>query len=181
MIVSRIIFLVASIPVIVFAFLTIFLRNIVHAIMSLIMCLISLAVIYIAINADFIAAAQIAIYVGAISILILFAIMFTRDREGKQLLHIHRQVGVGVFIAITLMASIFFFFITSTLQDENNVLPEGRVAQEHLWTKPSIEYISDTMFDSESPYVVPVEMASIMILAALIGGIEMAKKKEDEV
>jgi NADH-quinone oxidoreductase subunit J len=179
MIESRvIIFFVASVPIVVFAFLTILLRNIVHAIVSLILCLISLAVVYIAIDADFIAAAQIAIYVGAISILILFAIMFTRDREGKNMLHIHRQVGIGITIAIALFASICFFFI-STVQTESDALPSGQV-DANIKTETSITYIGRTMFEKGSPYVIPVEMASIMILAALIGGIELAKKKEDE-
>lgn len=175
---SRLIFFIASVPVIIFAFLSIFLKNIVHAIMSLIACLLSIAVIYISIHADFIAAAQIAIYVGAISILILFAIMFTRDKKGSQLLHIHRQVGVGVAVGVTLFLTIAFFFLqTATDPNLDGRLPTGI----HYKDKPSIEYISETMFDKGTPYAIPVEMTSIMILAALIGGIEMAKKKEDEV
>ncbi len=186
---SRLIFFIASAPVIIFAFLSIFLKNIVHAIMALIACLLSIAVIYISIHADFIAAAQVAIYVGAISILILFAIMFTRDKKGSQLLHIHRQVGVGVAVGVTMFLTIAFFFLQTATQTTTDPsvagrLPTGIHPSKLVNPEPSIESISRVMFGKEgesTPYAIPVEMTSIMILAALIGGIEMAKKKEDEV
>ena len=162
-----------STPVVVFALLTVTLRNIMHAILSLILCLISLAAIYVLIGADFIAAAQIAIYVGAISILILFAIMFTRDKSGKQLVHIHRQYPIGIIVALCLFATASFFIYKTDIQTTK------------ITHYDSVMKISEVMYGKEgepaTEYSVPVEMASFMLLAALVGGVEMAKKKEDEV
>ncbi|HOO96292.1 MAG TPA: NADH-quinone oxidoreductase subunit J [Caldisericia bacterium] len=166
-----------SVPVIVFALLTVTLRNIMHAILSLILCLLSLALVYVLVGADFIAAAQVAIYVGAISILILFAIMFTRDKEGKQLVHIHRQYPIGIVVALCLLVMVSFFIYKSDVDLTTLETNHGY---------NSVEGIGKTMYGipgsgKPTEYSIPVEMASFMLLAALVGGVEMAKKKEDEV
>ncbi len=154
-------------------------KNIVHAAICLIGCLLSIAAIYIGLHADFIAAAQITIYVGAIAILILFSIMFTHDVSGKQMSHLNRQAVLGVFVALALFGSISFFIMNTSESQFTNNFQE----QMSLQPKTSLNAVGDTLYseDTTTPYMVPVEMASFLLLAAIVGGIEMAKKKEDEV
>jgi NADH:ubiquinone oxidoreductase subunit 6 (subunit J) len=161
---------------IAFALMTVFLKNIVHATVSLIFCLLSIATIYVLLHADFIAAAQVSIYVGAIAILILFAIMFIHDREGEMLTHLNKQIFPGILIAILLFCMLIYFIsITkSPLLTFNDppLLSANKVI--------SVKAIGETLYRNKA-YLIPVEMATFILLGALIGGIEMAKKKEDEV
>ncbi len=170
--------LALSFPVLVFASLTVMVRNIVYAAVFLILTLLSIATIYIGLHADFIAASQVAIYVGAISILILFSVMFTHDLFGKQLTHLNRQAVLGVFIALMLFGTISFYIINT----KNEELSQNLIGHTPDGGRPtSVLAISKQLYEPDAPYAVPVEMASFMLLAAVVGGIEMAKKKEDEV
>lgn len=173
---TDLLFIVMSIPAFCFAALTVMVKNIVHSVICLIMCLISLVPIYIGLRADFIAAAQVAIYVGAISILIIFAIMFIHDKSSKTITHLNRQTVLGVFISLMLFASIFLFIYR---------MPKKISVGEPGKAMTSLQAISSTMFgkpDSKglTEYFLPVQMASFLIIGALVGAIEMAKKKEDE-
>ena len=171
----EIIYYVMGAMAIGFALLTVLLKNIVHATLALIFCLLSIATIYVLLHADFIAAAQVSIYVGAIAILILFAIMFIHDREGEHLTHFNSQVIVGVIISILLFGTLTFY-ITKTkspLLTFNNKPPEAE--KKFI----SVEAIGETLY-KDKDYLIPVEMATFILLSAIIGGIEMAKKKEDE-
>ncbi len=191
---AQIVFLVMAVFALVFAGLTVTVRNIVHSIVCLICCLLFIAGIYISFHADFLAAAQVAIYVGAIAILILFATMFTHDPMGEKLSHLNRQSILGVFVALALFGSIVYFLIGTSSFDNSQAkdnpmmaikpisFTELRENQEKGET--SVKMIGDVLYGEkgkQAGYAIPVEMASFMLLAAIIGGIEMAKKKEDEV
>ncbi|HOR47064.1 MAG TPA: NADH-quinone oxidoreductase subunit J [Caldisericia bacterium] len=176
---SQALYMALAFPALVFAALTVTVKNIVHAAICLIGCLLSIAAIYVGLHADFIAAAQIAIYVGAIAILILFSIMFTHDVSGKQMSHLNRQAVLGVFVALALFGAISFF-IMNTSESQLTTNFQGQMA---LPPKTSLMAVGDALYsdNASTPYMVPVEMASFLLLAAVVGGIEMAKKKEDEV
>lgn len=190
----QIVFLVMAVFALVFAGLTVTVRNVVHSIVCLICCLLFIAGIYISFHADFIAAAQIAIYVGAIAILILFATMFTHDPTGDKLSHLNRQSILGVFVALALFGSIVYFFIGTNKFDQNQTKDSPMMAIKPInfvelreyneKGETSVKVIGDILYGKkgkQAGYAIPVEMASFMLLAAIIGGIEMAKKKEDEV
>ncbi len=169
-------FIVMAIPAFCFAALTVIVKNIVHAVICLIFCLISIVPIYIGLRADFIAAAQVAIYVGAISILIIFAVMFIHDKSSKVISHLNRQTYLGVFVALMLFGVVFFFIFNTHFDVMLNTTKDSI---------SSVQAVSHTMFGTEdtvkfSNYFIPVQLASFVILGALVGAIEMAKKKEDE-
>lgn len=182
---THVLIIAMAIPAFCFAALTVMVRNIVHAVVCLIMCLISLVPIYIGLRADFIAAAQVAIYVGAISILIIFAIMFIHDKSSKSITHLNRQTYLGVFVALTLFGAIFFFIFQTPGKQmlDSRLVKKSDVDNKTPLT--SIQAISQTMFgqpgkEGATEYFLPVQMASFVIIGALVGAIEMAKKKEDE-
>jgi len=177
---TDIIIVALAFPAVVFAALTVMVRNIVYASVFLICSLLCIAGVYVGLKSDFIAAAQLAIYVGAISILILFAIMFVHDKESKKLTHLNRQAVLGVFVSLCLFG-IICFYIFSTKPIE---ISRGLTGQSNMANRPTaVNAISNTLYNGErnAPYAIPVEMASFLIIAAMVGGIELAKKKEDEV
>ena len=185
---TNLLYIIMAIPAFVFAALTVLVRNIVHAVICLIMCLLSLVPIYIALRADFIAAAQVAIYVGAISIMIIFAVMFIHDKAGKMISHLNRWTFVGVITAMLLFCS-FFYILTINNSKTTSPIDFKDVANSAMYPGQkltSVQAISETMFYNKSDpklisdYFIPVQLASFVILGALVGAIEMAKKKEDE-
>lgn len=181
---TEILIIAMAIPAFCFAALTIMVRNIVHAVICLIMCLISLVPIYIGLRADFIAAAQVAIYVGAISILIIFAIMFIHDKSSKSITHLNRQTYLGVFVGLMLFGTIFFFIFQSPGKQIIDYKLVKKSSTDGKTPLTSVQAISQTMFGEKdkgtTEYFLPVQMASFVIIGALVGAIEMAKKKEDE-
>src|SRR4030042_2176585 len=85
----------------------IFLKNVFHTALSLILCLLTVAGIYITLSADFLAGVQILVYVGGISILVILAIMLTREVHRGNLnnkLRIPAFIIVAVFLGIILYA-----------------------------------------------------------------------------
>lgn len=181
---TDILIIVMAIPAFCFAALTVMVKNIVHAVICLIMCLVSLVPIYIGLRADFIAAAQVAIYVGAISILIIFAVMFIHDKTGKSVTHLNRQTILGVFVALALFCAILLFVIQSPGKQIIDMSEVKKSDVDNKTPLTSVQAISQTMFGEKdkgtTEYFLPVQMASFVIIGALVGTIEMAKKKEDE-
>ena len=141
------------------------LQNIVYAAFLLGACFISVAGLYLLLNADFVAAAQVLIYVGAVNILILFAIMLVNKREDYQEVKYGaiRSVATGV-VCLGLFA-LLGITVTST-----------------NWAiAPSIAKLPSTMvvigMHFFSDYLLPFELASVLLLVALIGAIVLARRE----
>jgi len=87
------------------------LRNVFRAALSLVLCLLAVAGLYVTLSADFLAAAQILIYVGAISVLIILAIMMTRDvQQGSP----SNRLQVPAFLVVVMFLAIVVFAVTNT-------------------------------------------------------------------
>ena len=96
-----ILFLVFAVFILVAAIMTVTVKNIVHAALWLISSFFGVGALYLLMEAEFLGVAQVLIYVGAVSILILFAIMLTRDLEGSQ----NRQLTPRWWIALLVPAA----------------------------------------------------------------------------
>ena len=148
------------------------LRNIVHAALGLIGCFFMVGALYLAVGADFLAAAQVLIYAGAIPVLIIFAIMLTRGsmtREGNRLVG---QWPVALVVAMGMAATIL-----SVVAVSRDVWRSGTYPQDLLdnGTTSTIGRILLT------GYALPFEVASVLLLAALIGAIVLARRDESEI
>jgi NADH:ubiquinone oxidoreductase subunit 6 (subunit J) len=138
-------------------------RNIFHAAMYLIVALFAVAGFFLLLNAEFLAAAQVLIYVGAVSVLLIFAVMLTTRLTDARVRAHNEQVGVGAVVSIMLFVAITAaIFSTSWPVSElpsgvDNVRPLGRL----LMTR----------------FVLPFEIASVLLLAAMIGAIVIASKE----
>lgn len=140
-------------------------ENIVYSAFTLGGVFISIAGLYILLNADFVSAAQILIYVGAVNVLILFAIMLVNKQEAFKPLPRRwiRKISTA-FVALAL----FTLLATMVLQTHWPV---------NLALQPpasSVELIGEHFF---SDYLLPFELASILLLMALVGAVVLARRE----
>ncbi len=142
-------------------------RNIIRSGLSMILSFAALAGIYVLLGAPLVAAAQVLIYIGAISVLILFAIMLTQSKSGPAALVFHHQAWAGALASIVL-----------------GVLLVAMVAGAD-WPRAVAEPLTSTtdaiarfLF---SDFVLPFEVVSVLLLAAVIGGVFLAKREDDDV
>jgi NADH-quinone oxidoreductase subunit J len=137
-------------------------RNVVHAALSLVLALAGSAALFLLLGAEFVAWAVVLVYIGAVIVLFLFGIMITRapiGRDSAPLDHRRRWpaavVATAVF-AVTASSTILFF-------------EDAEVGADVVRTGD----IGDLLF---SRYVIPFEAVSFVLLAALIGGIVLARR-----
>jgi NADH-quinone oxidoreductase subunit J len=136
-------------------------RDIIRCGLAMIVCFIALAGIYVQLGAPLVAAAQAIVYVGAISVLVLFAIMLTQTKSGSSRLVFQTQAGWAALAAVVL-AVIIGIAVSGT--DWPSVTGKLRVASDAL---------AKLLF---SDYVLPFEVVSVLLLAAVIGGVFLAKR-----
>lgn len=145
-------------------------RNIVHAAFSLMVTLFSIAGLYVFLQADFLAATQVIVYVGGILVLILFGVMMTSGRLDMKLKMERGQLFWGGLVTI-LIFSLLLGVIRRTpwnVQEELGTV-EGTTSQ-----------IGRTILQEE--FLLPFEVASVILLIALIGAVLISRKevREDE-
>lgn len=151
---------------IVSALLVITLRNPVHSAISLIVTLLSLAGLYLMLYAPFVAGVQIILYVGGIMVLFLFVIMLVNvERAGREERY-SRQWPAGLLAAGTLGALFVFVYVkgSSIFPQQVAVLPETSNTQQ----------IGLALYQG---YMLPFEIASLLLLVAIVGAVVMAKKR----
>ena len=140
-------------------------RNVVHSALFLILALLAVAGVFILLSAEFLAIVQILIYGGAVTILILFVMMLTRVRDMPQALDGPQRpfaaLAAGAFLALSVLAA-----VSSDWPGET----------EKITVVPFRE-LGDALFRI---WAVPFEMASLVLLVALIGAIILARSEEGE-
>jgi len=156
-------FYLLAFVIIVSALAVVSLRNIFHCALFLILCLFSVAGIYVLLYAEFIAVIQVLLYVGAVAILMIFAIMLTSKLAGRHVAMSNEQTFIGAFLALILMAGLLYSF-TDTFFRQSTAEP----LQE---TTFAIGRLLMTEF------VLPFELVSVLLLAALIGAIVIARRE----
>jgi NADH:ubiquinone oxidoreductase subunit 6 (subunit J) len=161
---SPIAFYVIAAFVIACALGVVFFHELIYSALSMVACFMGVAGIYILLHAELVAAAQVLLYVGAISILVIFAIMLTRHRKGDFWLFFHRQSLWA--LPFVVVGGIALIIILSTA---NYNAPE-------LGQNPSDETIAQLLFND---YTFPFEMVSLVLLVAMIGAILLARREKD--
>jgi NADH-quinone oxidoreductase subunit J len=164
MTIAQVIFVVISAVVLVSAALVVVSRSIVHAALWLILSLFGVAALFAVLEAGFIAVVQVVIYVGAIATLIIFAIMLTRRemREGGQ--QTHRWWPLPALLALALFAGLAWLL---------GSLPGAGATPPALAGDDSVLLLGQALLSPEQ-YMLPFEVASVLLLAALVGAIVIA-------
>jgi NADH-quinone oxidoreductase subunit J len=161
---QNIAFFVIAIPMVVAALKVVTTKNVVHAALYLVVVLSGIAAQFILLGAEFIAATQLLVYVGAIVVLFLFGIMLTRAQLGTdpEVDNAPSQRLAGGLVALILLAVMSYTIYDGFHEVE---LPAERVQ--------TVAQVSDSIF---STYLVPFEAISVLLLAALIGAIVLARR-----
>jgi NADH-quinone oxidoreductase subunit J len=144
------------------ALLVVSMRDIIRCGLAMIVCFGSLAGIYVIVGAPLLAAAQVIVYIGAISVLILFAIMLTQTKDAPSRLVFQTQ-AVPAAIASIVIAVLIALAISAT--DWKEAAEQARLATADL---------AMALFQG---YVLPFEIVSVLLLAAVIGGVYLAKRE----
>jgi NADH:ubiquinone oxidoreductase subunit 6 (subunit J) len=141
------------------------LRNIIHSAVAMMVCFGSLAGMYALLGAPIVAAAQVLIYLGAISVLILFAIMLTQAGDANLPSPFHRQVWAAA-VAALVVVGLIGWAVTATDWGNATVI---------------VGIVLDTMAAALfTDYALPFEILSLLLLAAIIGAIYLARRPEDD-
>jgi NADH-quinone oxidoreductase subunit J len=155
-------FFIFAVITLVAAFLVVTAKSLIHSALWLIVALFGVGVLYVFLDAGFFAVAQVLIYIGAISVLIIFAVMLTRKdlrdtgQQQNSTWHFAALVAVFLFVGLFFVLSSWASFTTS---------------------KPGLLVGANSLSDlgqalvSPNAYLLPFELASILLVAAMIGAI----------
>ena len=151
------------------AILTVTLRNAIHCAISLITSLAGVAGLYLLMHAEFLFAVQIVLYIGGIMVLFLFVIMLVNldAAAAERQYHRHWLVASVCVVATALLIALFLTRASASLAKLGAAPPDAAAAG-------NVEGISLLLFRD---YLVPFEVASLLLLVAIVGGVMMAKKK----
>jgi NADH-quinone oxidoreductase subunit J len=144
-------------------------RNLIHAAWWLILTLFGVAVLFVLLNASFFAVIQVIIYIGAISILSIFAIMMTRQVTRDTGPKFNKDWVLSAVIAFVFLGGVTWML--STWDKFHTSLPAMPVDADPL------RQLGQALVSPDA-YVLPFELASILLLAALVGSIIIAWEKK---
>ena len=142
-------------------------RNVVHAALALLLSLVAVAGIYLLVFAEFLALVQVLIYGGAIVIVLLFAIMLTRSQEYPRISD-NPQWPLAIVAGLAVFGVLTAAFLWKL--PEETVVRGGEVVAVEPQS-PGLVKIGNTLF---TDWAVPFEVASLVLLVALIGAIVIA-------
>jgi len=166
----QIVFILVALVTIVSAIFVVSLRKIFHAALWLIVTLMGVAIIFALLEASFFAAVQILVYIGAIAIILIFAIMLTRHIMSDEEMQINRSWGIALLLV--LIFTVIFISELSSSDVINTILtPLEFQGQE------SIIAFGEGLLDPAG-YALPFELASLLLLGALVGGVYIAMDKK---
>ena len=143
------------------------LRNLVHCALSLTVAFAGLAALYLQLGAQFVGFAQILIYIGAVAILIVFAILLTRGSEPPKEPAVSKSWLGGILVALVVFGLLATLLLRSSITHPGNPPPPQvavRQLGEQLMTK----------------YILPLEVIGLLLTAALIGAVIIAMHEREE-
>lgn len=161
----QVIFILISIMTLGSAVMVVTVKNLVHAALWLVLSLFGIAVYFVIMDASFFAVAQVVIYIGAIAILMIFAIMLTRKVAQDTGSQINSGWAWAACISVVFFAVLIW--LVNTLPASHSTMPKLDNAQD------SLQKLGEALI-SPNAYAIPFEIASVLLVAALIGAIMIA-------
>jgi len=139
------------------------LPNIFRAALALVLCFLAVAGIYVTLSADFLAVVQILVYVGAIAVLIILAIMLTREvQRGSPL----SKLWLPVLIIAVLFFGVMTYAVVNTPWQISGVPPQ----------EPTTSALAGKLF-GEGGFILTLEIAAVLLMAAILGAIALVREK----
>jgi NADH-quinone oxidoreductase subunit J len=162
---EQIAFLLVALFTLGSGFLVVTTRNLVHAALWLVATLFGVAVTYALLHANFLAVVQVVVYIGAIAILFIFAVMLTRKDIRDQGAQQNSNWWFGALLAVSTFAGLLFL-----LQSWNGM---SKTAADLPSGYDSISLLGNALVSPDA-YVLPFEVASVLLVAALVGAVYVA-------
>ena len=153
---------------IISAILVVTRRNVVQSAIFLITALLATAGIFLTLNAEFLFIVQVILYAGGIMVLFVFVIMLINMDVSLHQIQFNKQWFVGILIALVVGAQLVLALVISESKTSFGT-PAPASALE-----PSTQLVGKVLF---TEYMLPFEIASILLLVAMIGAVVMAKKR----
>ena len=163
MVAQNIFFGILAAVVVVSALRMVTTKNIVHAALYLVAVLAGLGALYVLLTAEFVATTQVLVYIGAVMVLFLFGIMLTKAPLGDMMQMTGKQWPIAALVALLLGGVTVYALLDRFGSDRLDM--DGPVYK--------TADVSDEVF---STYIIPFEAVSVLLLAALIGAIVLARK-----
>ncbi|MDX1663282.1 MAG: NADH-quinone oxidoreductase subunit J [Candidatus Promineifilaceae bacterium] len=177
--VQQIVFIIISTLTLIMAWVVVTNRNLFHAALALMATFLGVAALYATLEAGFLAAAQLLVYIGAISILVIFAIMMTRRLMQTTETSFNSQWVMGAITSLVLFGVMAFVILQFWGFEPGEppfgmapTAPEGLIAS-------SVEILGISLVNPEA-YVLPFELTSLLLLAALVGAVVVAWPERKE-
>jgi NADH:ubiquinone oxidoreductase subunit 6 (subunit J) len=157
-------FWVLSVTTVVCAAIVAFVPNLIHAVLFLALTFVGVAGLYIVLSADFVAVVQILIYAGAVGVLMTFAVMLTPAAD-------RGNTSTAFEFPAMILAGLVLAVVVYVIFDSD-------------WNDPGVPALSTTARALGEaflkPYVVPFEVASVLLMTAMIGAIVLTREDDDE-
>ncbi len=164
------IFAYLAVASVVFAMLVVMLRNPVHCALALVGVVFHLAGIFILLRAEFLAAAHIIIYAGAIIVLFLFTMMLLNVGVAERARQFHVQAPLAVVIGVVLLFEFIVLTGASIVVGAPGLHTPAWVAEQG----GNVQALGQVLFRD---YLLPFEVASVLLTAAVVGAIVLARQK----
>ncbi|MCA9959428.1 MAG: NADH-quinone oxidoreductase subunit J [Chloroflexota bacterium] len=176
---EQIIFVILAVLTIGSALAVVTNRNLFRSALALMVTFLGVAGFYVLLEAGFLAASQLLVYIGAISILIIFAIMMTRRMMQTSEASFNAQWGLGLFAAMVVLVILGFVIGNYWPLAPADMFLQTRTPVSDAVIENSVVELGKAIV-SPNAFVLPFELASILLLAALIGSIVVAWPPQEE-
>lgn len=141
-------------------------RNLIHAALFLVVTLFGVAGYFVLLEAPFLAAVQVLVYIGAIAVIVIFAVMLTRSIAGtNQMVRTNQWIAAAI-TAVALLVTLGFMLLN---QFGGVGAPQADVPEN------SVELLGSLLVNPNA-FVLPFEVASVLLLTALIGSVVVARE-----
>lgn len=168
---TQVLFLIFAVIILGSAFMVVTTKKMIHAAFWLISTLFGVAALYAMLNAGFMAMVQIVVYVGAIAILFIFAIMLTRKDLRDSATPLNKNWSIAALIGLMSFGGLLTLLNNWTgINKQAPELPSGM---------DTIADLGEALV-SPNAYLLPFEVASVLLLAALIGAVYVANQAKSE-
>ena len=160
-------FFVLSVLMIIGAAAALALRNLVHCVLALVLAFVGLAGLYLQLDAQFLGFAQILVYIGAVAILIVFAILLTRSTESHSQSIVSPSWGMSSVVSVAVFG-VLAWTIRSSVATRHSIPPQPDV---------TVKQIGNILM---SRFALPLEVIGLLLTAALVGAVTIAMQDKQE-
>ena len=150
-------------------------KSAVHSVLFLVVNFLLVAVLYVTLNAEFLAVIQVLVYAGGIVVLYLFVVMLVNLKRAPEQYADPRRLGVlGTLLAGAVLLQLVGIAVYAAARDSGAPVAAGRLGSNTPFVTGNTEQLGWVLYTS---YLIPFELASMLLLVAMIGAIILAKRE----